>query len=76
MESSGMGISNSDMEKYLKFRCSVCHKICSGQKTLEMHMHIHTGAKPYVCDYVNCGAKFNHPSNLNRHVKSVHMKTC
>ena len=37
-------------------------------------MNIHTGAKPFVCCQESCGARFNHRSNLQRHVKIVHWK--
>ena len=73
-ESSETGLTTVEMEKYLRFRCSVCEKICQDKKRLEIHMHKHTGAKPYVCNYVDCGARFSDPSNLNRHMKNVHMK--
>ena len=74
VELSGSGVMDAKMEKYLKYCCSVCAKICRCRKELAQHMNIHTGAKPYVCDQENCGAKFSHPSNLYRHVRTVHMK--
>ena len=70
----GAELNKAELRKYLKFRCSTCGKICSSNKALVMHTNIHTGAQPYVCDQENCGAKFNHASNLLRHVKNVHMK--
>ena len=67
------GLTARDIErKFLKYRCSVCYKICRDNRTLEMHMHTHTGAKLYACKH--CGAKFSQPSSLNRHVKNSHIK--
>lgn len=70
VENQSSELLKAHLEKYLQYRCSVCKKICTSRKALEMHMNIHTGAKPYICG--NCGAKFNHPSNLNRHMKRFH----
>ena len=63
-----------DAEKYLKYQCPICQKIFAGKVHLEMHKNIHTGAKPFVCDDPNCGARFSHSSNLGRHIKTVHSK--
>ena len=61
-----------DIQKYMKFQCLVCKKMCTSRAALDIHMNGHTGARPYECTYGNCGAKFSDPSNLRRHVRGVH----
>ncbi len=34
---------------------------------------IHTGEKPFICDYPNCGKQFRERGNLNSHYKK-HLK--
>ena len=74
LDNSETVFKRAEMEKYLKFRCSVCKKILQSKASLDMHMNVHTGAKPFVCARENCGARFNHIANLSRHVKTVHQK--
>ena len=38
---------------------------------LRRHMRIHTGTKPYACDYGGCLQRFNTSGNLSRH-KRIH----
>ena len=61
-----------DTDRFLpfKFKCNLCNKGFISQSALEMHLNVHTGAKPFRCDV--CPAKFNHRSNLQRHLKTVH----
>ena len=74
MDNAGMDTIVEGMEKYLKFQCSLCKKIFACKTQLDMHMNIHTGAKPFICEDPGCGARFSHSSNLSRHMKTVHMK--
>lgn len=49
--------------------CPLCHKIFNRPSGLKTHMHIHTGEKPYKCDWAGCGKYFSVRSNMIRHNK-------
>ena len=54
-----------------KIPCTICGKLFQCNANLNIHMNIHTGAKPWECDI--CGKKFNQKSNLKSH-KVTHYK--
>lgn len=45
--------------------CSVCAKVFYKQKSLDVHMLLHTGEKPHLCDV--CGKGFIRRESLNTH---------
>ncbi|ODQ45390.1 hypothetical protein PICMEDRAFT_22777, partial [Pichia membranifaciens NRRL Y-2026] len=49
--------------------CPLCHKVFNRPSGLKTHMHIHTGEKPYRCDWPGCGKYFSVRSNMIRHNK-------
>ena len=52
------------------YQCPVCSKVIMNRTHFKRHYLTHTNIKPYSCSI--CGASFNHPSNMWRHVKLKH----
>ncbi|XP_070540295.1 zinc finger protein Pegasus-like [Ptychodera flava] len=69
-ESSVLG-NNEDSSPYIltqaRFQCSMCHFVASCHQAYTDHMNIHTGIKPYCCQYCPFSSAFR--SSLLRHVK-------
>jgi uncharacterized Zn-finger protein len=53
-----------------KHVCSHCGNTFTQVSHLKDHERLHTGSKPYVCDYENCGSAFAQNSNLISHKKN------
>lgn len=61
--------------KTVKSRDHICHECAKSFKsraTLNRHLIIHTGLKPFEC--VECSSSFNQKATLNTHIRLVHMK--
>ena len=48
-------------------QCEVCHKSFFDKSTMNKHMKIHTGQKPYSCNL--CGKAFSQNSTLKSHMR-------
>ena len=47
--------------------CHLCNKTYESKYKLKLHMHAHTGERPYVCNI--CGKGFSRGPNLNAHMR-------
>lgn len=63
VESTHMGIK--------KFMCDVCGKQLSSKQNYVDHKNLHTGDKPYVCEYPGCDYQFRQLSQYFIH-KQMH----
>ncbi|MEQ2314001.1 hypothetical protein AMECASPLE_007606 [Ameca splendens] len=52
-----------------RFACSYCGKCFTSSRSLETHVRVHTGERPYSC--AQCGKRFTQSGHLKTH-QSVH----
>ena len=55
------------------FACSTCSKQFKTKKDLRRHIRIHTGQKPFSCNY--CDYASTQSGNLNTHIVRYHNET-
>ena len=53
-----------------KYGCPICSKIMSSPADIKRHVRIHTGEKPFKCDFCNFAA--NVKCTLKSHVAKFH----
>ncbi|OCH93291.1 hypothetical protein OBBRIDRAFT_771959 [Obba rivulosa] len=73
-DSPGMSPSPQNVrrgsENEKKYVCAWCTKRFDRPSSLTIHIKTHTGEKPYMCPYPDCGRKFNVSSNMRRHYRN------
>ena len=53
-----------------QFGCPICSKFMKNQRDMKRHIMVHTGEKPFTCNY--CDFACNFQGSLNRHIKNRH----
>ncbi|KAL6946359.1 hypothetical protein ACO0RG_000506 [Hanseniaspora osmophila] len=61
--------SNKSVRTLTSYLCDVCQKRFKRPSTLATHQNIHTGKRPFACNFPHCHKTFNVKSNLARHMK-------
>ncbi|MDP0590376.1 MAG: C2H2-type zinc finger protein [Candidatus Endonucleobacter bathymodioli] len=60
---------NTKLPKKQTYKCDTCGKVCVTLSQLTEHTYIHTGEKPYRCNWKNCDKAYSQNSNLTTHIK-------
>ncbi|KAI9725723.1 MAG: hypothetical protein M1828_002606 [Chrysothrix sp. TS-e1954] len=56
-----------------RYICPSCSKAFSRPSSLRIHVHSHTGEKPFRCPHEGCGKAFSVRSNMKRHQRGCHV---
>ena len=59
-----------DPEGNITYKCKECGIVFDKKWSMNVHIRVHTGERPYVCEVAECGANFARPQNLWRHHKT------
>lgn len=67
---------NSDNEMLQEdkgYTCRICFKVLSSSSSLDRHVLVHSGERPFHCKY--CGDTFTTNGNMHRHMRAHAVKT-
>ncbi|CAF0899888.1 unnamed protein product [Didymodactylos carnosus] len=56
------------------YSCQSCDKVFNRRLSYKKHLLIHVGDKHYSCTYPGCKRLFYTQPNLNRHIRTVHLR--
>ncbi|XP_008492610.2 zinc finger protein 367 [Calypte anna] len=58
---------NEGEQSSSRIRCNICNRVFPREKSLQTHKRTHTGERPYLCDYPDCGKAFVQSGQLKTH---------
>uniref|UniRef100_G1PWI1 Zinc finger protein 367 n=1 Tax=Myotis lucifugus TaxID=59463 RepID=G1PWI1_MYOLU len=58
---------NEGEQSSSRIRCNICNRVFPREKSLQAHKRTHTGERPYLCDYPDCGKAFVQSGQLKTH---------
>ncbi|KAI0254007.1 hypothetical protein BJV78DRAFT_1280426 [Lactifluus subvellereus] len=53
-----------------KYECTYCGKAFTRPSSLKIHVHSHTGERPFQCTHDGCNRTFSVQSNMRRHART------
>ncbi|KAI0320907.1 hypothetical protein OF83DRAFT_1052169 [Amylostereum chailletii] len=59
-----------DQSTSSRYECSYCGKGFTRPSSLRIHLHSHTGERPYACTFEGCDRTFSVQSNMRRHART------
>ncbi|KAI0062907.1 hypothetical protein BV25DRAFT_1824957 [Artomyces pyxidatus] len=68
------GLNSAQLEQAsgssAKYECTYCGKGFTRPSSLKIHLHSHTGERPYACTFEGCDRTFSVQSNMRRHART------
>ncbi|KAF8274509.1 hypothetical protein EI94DRAFT_1794285 [Lactarius quietus] len=58
-----------------KYECTYCGKGFTRPSSLRIHVHSHTGERPFKCTFEGCNRTFSVQSNMRRHARTHSMQS-
>jgi uncharacterized Zn-finger protein len=58
-----------EKDKQKDLTCKICGKLFQRQEHLIRHFRVHSGEKPFACDFPGCTKRFSRKDNLSQHQK-------
>ncbi|KAG7665251.1 uncharacterized protein J8A68_001307 [[Candida] subhashii] len=65
--------TSADLSKK-KHRCPICDCRFQRPEHVKRHIKSHSAEKPFSCEEIGCGKRFNRKDNLKAHLKKIHGK--